>query len=67
MAQGEITLDLADGRSLGVVFKKDPATGTGARVKSIIPGGQAEDTGRQEPHTYAWIYMCVCARQVYTG
>jgi len=43
--QGEVTLDLSNGNSLGLTFRKDPTTGTGARVKDIKQGGQADGLG----------------------
>jgi hypothetical protein len=43
---GTVTLDTSSGKSLGVKLMKDPATGTGASIKSVDAGGQAEATGK---------------------
>merc|ERR1712060_272843 len=43
---GTVTMDTADGRTLGITWMKNPATGTGIAVKSVDPGGQADLNGK---------------------
>ena len=40
-----VTLDRANGKSLGIKLMKNPATGKGAAIKSVDVGGQADQLG----------------------
>lgn len=42
----QVTLDMSNGRALGLKMNKNPATGKGATIKAVDAGGQAEASGK---------------------